>query len=170
MITRFTSNEKVLVWERSPQIIHDLHAYYQNKGIGSIYIDGTVDKMERESIIKRFNEDPSIKIFIVSFLATAESWEIPSRKDCRRMIFYSLPDRIINYSQATDRLHRISSEEDVYVYRLILKDSLDEWAAALLDYKQKIKDGMMDRLDFKKIEMASFIKHMGLDKKQIIVR
>jgi SNF2 family DNA or RNA helicase len=167
-IQRVISKEKVIVWERSPRIISSLVDYYESKGIKVISVDGSVQKDVRPEIISEFNSNPDIRIFVASFLTSPEAWEIPSRYDCRRMVFYSLPDRIITYSQCIDRVHRLNSTADVFIYRTILRGSIDEWALDLLAYKQKIRDGMIDNKQYGEIALKSNARYLGIDKKCII--
>ena len=84
------------------------------------------------------------------------------------MIYYSIPDRAILYNQSNDRLHRLTSTEDVFIYRLILKGSVDEWARNLVDYKNKVNNGMISEKDFKSVAEMSLFKFLGIDKKTIV--
>lgn len=167
LISRLIKSEKIIVWDNSPSIIKDLHSWFTERGVGSVYICGDIDKEERASIIEKFNKDESIRIFIVSYLTNSDAWEIPSRTDVRRMFYYSLPDRAINYSQSMDRIHRINSEEDILVYRLIMKDTIDEWAVELLDYKIKLMNGFISKEEFKEIERDSYLRFFGSGRKSI---
>jgi SNF2 family DNA or RNA helicase len=168
LVRRITTSEKLVVWERSPTIIKELSEYYTKIGLNNSVIYGDIDKYSRDPIIRNFDNNPDEKILFISFLTNAEAWEIPSRSDCKRMVFYSLPDRIINYQQCIDRLHRINSKEPVFIYRFILKDSIDEWAKDLLEYKKKINDGVIRENDFREIEIASYARYLGADKKSFI--
>jgi len=161
LVKRITHTEKLIIWERSPEIIESLSSYFASKGIKNIFIYGDIKKDIRADIINKFNEDNEIKVLIISFLTSAEAWEIPSRKDCKRMIFYSLPDRIISYQQCIDRLHRLTSQEDVTIYRMILNNSIDEWAKWLLEYKQSLRDNIIDNMNYNTIELDSLRKHLG---------
>ena len=167
LVSRIISSEKLIVWERSPDIIKQLSNYYEKKGIQNLYIDGSVDKYDRDKIISDFDNE-EYKILFMSFLTTSEGWQIPSRGNCKRMIWYSLPDRVINYSQCNDRFYRLNSKAPVFIYRMILKGTIDEWAIALLEYKQKLKDGVIDKYEFSEIETESYAKYLGVNKKDII--
>jgi SNF2 family DNA or RNA helicase len=168
MVLRTVPTEKLVVWEGSPSTIKDLVAYYDKKGIKSIAIWGDTPKEERAGLIQKFDEDPSVRLFFVSYLTNQDAWEIPSRKDVKRAIYYSLPDRAISYDQSSDRLHRINSEEPVHLYRLVLRNSIDEWAVGLLDHKMKLMKGLLDTQDFKNIEQESYMKFFGFKKKKIL--
>ncbi len=167
LIRRFIPTEKIIVWERSPRIMNELSEYYTNQGIPNLVIHGEIDKYERTQIIKDFDNLQKYRILFISFLTSAEAWEIPSRQDCKRMIYYSLPDRAIHYKQSSDRLHRLNSKEPVFIYRMILLNSIDEWARELLDYKSKVIKGFISDRDFKQIEIDSYERFLGIDKKRI---
>ena len=51
-------------------------------------------------------------------------------------IFYDRNFSLENYLQAQDRIYRISQTKDCYIYKLIIKDSIDEWVDSLLDAKE----------------------------------
>jgi SNF2 family DNA or RNA helicase len=163
LLSRLGTSEKIVIWETSPDHIQGLSNYYTNKGIKNVYIDGSVDKDTRANVIDQFDKDPDIKYMFISSLTSAEAWEIPSRTDCKKMVFYGLPSRMIHFEQCIDRLHRINSKEPVKIYVIIAKNTLDEWAWNLLQYKKKVKDGMLNNYDYKKIEELSIKKLLKIN-------
>ena len=84
------------------------------------------------------------------------------------MIFYSLPVRAINYDQGSERFYRINSEEPVTIYRILLRDSIDDWAKDLLDYKLKLMKGLISKEDFKKVEDDSYQRYLGIERPRIL--
>jgi SNF2 family DNA or RNA helicase len=84
------------------------------------------------------------------------------------MIYYSLPDSTIQYHQSSDRLHRINSKAGVSIYRMILKGSIDEWAVNLLEYKTKLRDGIIDKKEYAEIETLSYERLLGINKRSIL--
>lgn len=162
MVKRITINEKLVIWDRSPEIIQELARFFnREEDIKSLYIDGSVPKDQRGDIIKQFDTDEDCRLLVVSYLTSAEAWEIPSRADCRRMIFYSIPDRLINYQQCIDRFARLNSKVSIFIYRLVLNKSIDEWALYLLEYKRKLNDGLINEQEFRLIEEESFRRFLG---------
>jgi SNF2 family DNA or RNA helicase len=164
LINRFMKHEKVIVWEGSPDIINDLSAYYTERGVGNLLIHGQskVSKKDlRSGIIQEFNENPDIRILFVSFLTSSAAWEIPSRPDCKRIIYYTIPTSMIQFKQANDRLYRINSQSDVYVYKMLLEGSLDNWLHELIEYKSKVESGFMSQSDYKKIFSESLARYLN---------
>lgn len=164
VLSRFISREKVIVWEGSPDIIDDLSSYYTERGVQNLYIHGksrNTKKDVRSDIIKEFDENPDIKILFVSFLTSAAAWEIPSRPDCKRIVYYTLPTSMIQFRQANDRLYRINSESDVYIYKILLAGSLDEWLHDLIEYKSRVEMGFMSQSDYKKIFHDSLQRYLN---------
>lgn len=49
-------------------------------------------------------------------------------------------------NQAMDRVHRISQKREVRVYRLLMKDSLEEKMVALQDAKAMLGKGSLEKL------------------------
>jgi hypothetical protein len=49
-----------------------------------------------------------------------------------------------------------------------MKDSLDEWAVNLLEYKMKLKNGVITNREYKKMEEDSYMRFLGQGKKSII--
>jgi superfamily II DNA/RNA helicase len=155
LIKRLTPREKVVVWEGSPDIIKSLSEYFNDKGIKNLYICGEVEKSSRAGIIKEFKDTPDIRILFVSYHTSREAWEISSSSEIKRMIYYSLPDSAIGYDQSTDRLHRINSEEPVTLYRLFIKNTIDEWSKELIHQN-----------DYEEVERQSFDRYFGIKKKK----
>jgi SNF2 family DNA or RNA helicase len=154
-ISRLVPTEKIIVWDNSPKVLNSLSSFYTNLGVGNLVIHGGIPIPERDSIIQEFNNNINVRLFFISVLSTKDAWEIPSREDVKRAIYYSFPISAINYSQSTDRIYRINSEKDVSIYRMYMKNTIDEWARDLLEYKLKLQKGILSVEDFERIEFES---------------
>ena len=67
-------------------------------------------------------------------------------------IFFDRNFSLENYLQAQDRIYRISQTKDCFIYKLIHKDSIDEWVDALLDAKEvaaRYGQGDIDEKEFR---------------------
>ena len=51
-------------------------------------------------------------------------------------IFFDRNFSLENYLQAQDRIYRISQKKECYIYKIIAKNSIDEWVDALLAAKE----------------------------------
>jgi len=168
MVRRLSVSEKLVIWETSPDIIDALYSHYNGQGIKTLKIHGGVNKDERAGIIKEFDINPSERLLICSTIASCEGWSIPSRPDLKRMIYFSLPNSMIQFEQSTCRIHRVNSMSNVSIYRIILNGSIDNWASELLNYKKKLNEGLISKREFAQIEAQSYEKYLGINKKDII--
>jgi SNF2 family DNA or RNA helicase len=168
LVRQIVGREKVVVWDGSPDTLQELSELYKEQGIDNCVIHGDVDKEVRTELIQEFDTNPTKRILFVSYHTNPDAWEIPSRQDCRKMIYYSVPDSAIKYDQSLDRLHRVNSKEDVLVFRMFMKGTIDEWAHELVDYKVKLMKGLIDKKDYKMIEASSYERYFGLTAKKIV--
>lgn len=81
---------------------------------------GTKDKIKA---VEDFIDNPKIRIF----LANSQSGSVAlNLQIAKYVIFYESPVSVIVRSQAEKRCHRIGQTERVFIYDLVIKDSVDE--------------------------------------------
>lgn len=124
---------RILVFSQFVEMLSLLRAWLEEAKIPYEYLDGRVRK--REERVKRFNEDDSIPIFLVSLRAGGTGLNLTGA------------DYVIHYDpwwnpavqdQATDRVHRIGQKRHVFSYKLITKDSVEEKILQLQEQKRTL--------------------------------
>lgn len=124
---------RVLVFSQFVEMLSLLRGWLDEAKIPYEYLDGRVRK--REERVKRFNEDDSIPIFLVSLRAGGTGLNLTGA------------DYVIHYDpwwnpavqdQATDRVHRIGQKRHVFSYKLITKDSVEEKILQLQEQKRTL--------------------------------
>jgi len=75
---------------------------------------GTLDS---EVSIKQFRENPSVNPLIASIQTLSTGVTLT---EANTIIFLNKPWRYIEYQQASDRIHRIGQDSEVYIYTLLL--------------------------------------------------
>ncbi|EGC36370.1 hypothetical protein DICPUDRAFT_87450 [Dictyostelium purpureum] len=109
-----------------------------------VRLDGKIPQKQREVAIKRFKEEPSIKIFLISIKAgglglnlvvashvfLCDPWWNPATEE-----------------QAIDRVYRIGQNKNVNVIRFFIKDSIEE---KILELQKSKKDLAKEALTMKK--------------------
>lgn len=105
------------------------------EGIKIVRLDGKMDQVDRENSIKLFNEDPEVKLFLVSLKAggvglnlTAARWGV---------LFDPWWNPFVE-DQACDRIYRIGQNKEVDIYRFVIKNSIETWLDILKKKKRQI--------------------------------
>jgi len=128
------AGEQAVVFTHFLKALDLFELAFRNLGISNIRIDGSVEN--RQELIDRFNTGKvnvalcSIKAAGVGITLTAanhvihfDRWWNPAVED-----------------QATDRVHRIGQQKNVYVYRTLVSGTLEEKIAMLLERKRDLAD------------------------------
>lgn len=133
------SNHRVLVFahlhetlDLTAQMLMDAmpHVSYRR-------LDGRTPPSQRAQIVKQFNDDPSIDILL---LTTAVGGLGLTLTGADTVIFLEHSWNPFVDLQAMDRAHRIGQRRAVRVFRLIMKDSLEEHILNLQAFKQGVAE------------------------------
>jgi SWI/SNF-related matrix-associated actin-dependent regulator 1 of chromatin subfamily A len=130
-------DSKVLVY--SQHVDHIMEIFREFKDNAVLHYGG-ISPLERNNNVKRFQEDPNIKVLVgntdtaVGYTATAAD----------TVIFLDLPWSPSDLKQAEDRAHRIGQKNAVTVKYLIALGTLEEQILRLLQTKEKLLHGSLD--------------------------
>lgn len=126
MLEKFVLKEdkKVLIFSQFTAVLDILEDFLSLRQIPCYRLDGQTPVDDRNAFMRSFNSDqPGAKVFILSTRAgglgvnlTAASIVIILDSDWNPQMDL----------QAMDRAHRIGQTKDVFVYRLVTKDSIEE--------------------------------------------
>jgi superfamily II DNA or RNA helicase len=129
---------KVLVFSQFTSLLallrHRLdaeHAVYE-------YLDGKT--RDREARVRRFQDDPSCGIFLISLKAGGLGLNLTAAE------YVFLLDPWWNpavESQAIDRAHRIGQRRHVFAYRLLAADTVEDKTVALQQHKRDLADAIV---------------------------
>lgn len=124
---------KVLVFSQFVKMLDILRRHCDKEHIAYEYLDGST--RNRRERVERFQEDESIKLFLISLKAGGTGLNLTAA------------DYVIHYDpwwnpavemQATDRTHRIGQTKKVFAYKLITRESVEEKILALQEKKQAL--------------------------------
>ncbi|HIU17822.1 MAG TPA: DEAD/DEAH box helicase [Candidatus Avidesulfovibrio excrementigallinarum] len=133
---------KVLVFSQFVQMLQIIRNWLQMTDIPFCYLDGT--SKNRLEQVDQFNSSPSIPIFLISLKAGGTGLNLTSA------------DYVIHYdpwwnpaveSQATDRTHRIGQTRQVFSYKLICQNSVEEKILKLQDMKRGVAEAVIPGQD-----------------------
>ena len=128
---------KVLVFSQFVQMLKIIRQWLEFSQIPFCYLDGaSKDRFEQ---VDRFNS-PNIPIFLISLKAGGTGLNLTSA------------DYVIHYdpwwnpaveSQATDRTHRIGQTRQVFSYKLICQNTVEEKILKLQDAKRNVAEAII---------------------------
>ncbi|CCE64687.1 hypothetical protein TPHA_0I01830 [Tetrapisispora phaffii CBS 4417] len=120
-------------------------------------LDGSVDPRDRQKVVKRFNEDPSIDCLLLTTKVGGLGLNLTGADT---VIFIEHDWNPMNDLQAMDRAHRLGQKKVVNVYRIITKGTLEEKIMGLQKFKMNIASTIVNQQNN---GLASMDTHQLLD-------
>jgi SNF2 family DNA or RNA helicase len=129
---------KVLVFSQFTSLLSIVRARLDKTGIPYTYIDGRT--RDREVQVDRFQNSPDVKLFLISLKAGGLGLNLHAAE------YVYLLDPWWNpavETQAIDRAHRIGQTRQVFAYRLIARDTVEEKVLELQQTKRDLADAII---------------------------
>ncbi len=133
-----SENHKVLVFSQFVQMLNIIKAYLDKQNI--LYEVLTGSTIDRECCVDNFQNNEKVKIFLISLKAGGFGLNLTAA------------DYVFHYDpwwnpaveeQATDRTHRIGQSKNVFVYKFVTKDSVEEKILQLQKKKKKLVENII---------------------------
>jgi len=133
------TGHKALIFSQFTSMLAIVRQRLEVRGLKYEYLDGATTK--REECVRRFQEDASIPLFLISLKAGGFGLNLTSAD------YVFLLDPWWNpaaESQAIDRTHRIGQQRPVTAYRLIASDTIEEKVLELQRRKRSLADALFE--------------------------
>jgi hypothetical protein len=130
---------KALVFSQFTSFLALVRARLDAEKVIYEYLDGQVD--DRAARVTRFQTDPDCPLFLISLKAGGVGLNLTAAD------YVFILDPWWNpavEAQAVDRTHRIGQERQVFVYRLLCRDTVEEKVAALQESKRGLADSIIN--------------------------
>ncbi len=133
---------RILVFSQFVTMLSILQKELTERNLAYCYLDGSTK--DRMTIVRRFNTDHNIPLFLISLKAGGSGLNLTGA------------DMVIHFdpwwnpaveNQATDRAHRIGQKRTVYSIKLITKGTVEEKVLALQKKKKAIIDSIIESND-----------------------
>jgi SNF2 family DNA or RNA helicase len=131
---------KVLVFSQFVKALTIIRGHFDRKKINYSYIDGSVDTKARGKMIKTFQEDDRVGVFLLSLKAGGVALNLTAADYV--IIFDPWWNPAVE-AQAIDRSHRIGQTKNVFVYRLVVKDTIEEKMLKLQEQKRDLVEKLI---------------------------
>ncbi len=134
------ARHRILVFSQFTSMLGILRRELEARGMKYCYLDGATK--DRQQMVKKFNTDRSIPIFLISLKAGGSGLNLTGA------------DMVIHYDpwwnpavedQATDRAHRIGQKNTVYSVKLITKNTVEEKVLQMQQRKKSVIDATLEK-------------------------
>ncbi len=132
-------DHKILLFSQFTSMLALLEEDLKAEGIRYYKITGQTPKKERLELVHAFNEDAT-PLFLISLKAGGTGLNLTGADV---VIHYDPWWNTAVQNQATDRAHRIGQTHVVSVYRLIVKDSIEEKILRMQEEKEDLADAVL---------------------------
>jgi non-specific serine/threonine protein kinase len=129
---------KVLVFSQFVRFLRLARKLLDNRGWQYEYLDGTIRK--RAPRINNFQNNPEIKIFLISLKAGGLGLNLTAADYVIHLDPWWNP---AVEKQASDRVHRIGQKNRVFVYKYIIKSSVEERIIHLQEQKRELSENLI---------------------------
>jgi SNF2 family DNA or RNA helicase len=137
------SKHKTLVFSQFTSYFKLFKKELDNNNIKYLYLDGSTPKKKRAQLVKRF-ESNNESVFLISLKAGGTGLNLTSANYVIHLDPWWNP---AVEDQATDRTHRIGQSKNVIVYKMIVKNSIEEKIIALHKSKKELSNSILDNMD-----------------------
>jgi superfamily II DNA or RNA helicase len=130
---------KALVFSQFTSLLSIVRLRLEADGITHEYLDGQT--RDREARVNRFQNDPACKLFLISLKAGGLGLNLTAAE------YIFLLDPWWNpavEAQAIDRAHRIGQARQVFAYRLIARDTVEEKVLELQQTKRNLAEAIIN--------------------------
>jgi superfamily II DNA or RNA helicase len=135
-----SEERKALVFSQFTSLLKILRSRLDALGLRYEYLDGrTRDRARR---VKRFQEDPECRLFLISLKAGGLGLNLTAAEYVFLLDPWWNP---ASEAQAIDRTHRIGQDKKVFAYRLIAKDTVEEKVLELQRSKRELADAIISQ-------------------------
>ena len=132
---------KILLFSGYTSMFEFIEKELNDRKIKYYKLTGATKVDERMQLVDDFNKNPEIKVFLISLKAGGTGLNLTGAD---MVIHYDPWWNVSTENQATDRAYRIGQKNNVQVYKLITKNSIEEKIYNLQEKKAKLADNILD--------------------------
>ena len=132
-ITENISNHKALVFSQFLGMLALIKAKLTELDVKFEYFDGSTSAQDREKAIRNFQDNDECRVFLISLKAGGVGLNLTAAD------YVYIVDPWWNPAveqQAIDRTHRIGQTKNIFAYRMICKDTIEDKILQLQDKKR----------------------------------
>ncbi len=121
--------EKKIVFVHHRSTLERLSQLLSEKGMKLVRFEGSMSGPDKDRAVATFQGDVPI------FLSTESGGEGRNLQFCNVLINFDLPWNPMTIEQRIGRLHRIGQAREVFIFNLVVKETLEQYILRILDEK-----------------------------------
>ena len=130
------NKQKVLLFSSFTSVLDLIAEECQKAGITYYMLTGSTNKEDRRELVSRFQKDDTT-VFLISLKAGGTGLNLTSAE---AVIHFDPWWNVSAQNQATDRAYRMGQKNNVQVFNLVMKDSVEEKIIELQKRKKELAD------------------------------
>jgi len=134
------SGHKILIFSTYTSMFEIMEQQLKEQKIPYYKLTGSTKVDERIKMVDEFNTNQNIKVFLISLKAGGTGLNLTGAD---MVIHYDPWWNLSAENQATDRAYRIGQKNNVQVYKLITKNSIEEKIYELQMKKAELAENML---------------------------
>lgn len=134
------SGHKILLFSQFTTMLDHLEKRLEEEKISYYMLTGSTSKEKRAQMVENFNKDET-QVFCISLKAGGTGLNLTAADI---VIHFDPWWNLAVQNQATDRAHRIGQKNVVNVYKLIVKDTIEENIVKLQEKKRELADQILE--------------------------
>ena len=138
------AGKKLVIFARFLAEVHEIETLCQKilpSGKEAVAIYGEIKKEDRGEVIRRFQEDPDVMIFIGQIDTAGTGITLTAASTC---VYYSKTYNYATYEQSLSRIHRIGQKNRCTYIDLVIEKTVDEMITKALAKKEDIAKTVVD--------------------------
>lgn len=137
------TKKKVLIFSQFTSLLSLIEKELKKNKISYYLLKGSTPKNERQNYVHAFNHDDT-QVFLISLKAGGTGLNLTSAEV---VIHFDPWWNISAQNQATDRAYRLGQHNNVQVFKLIMKDTIEEKIQNLQELKKDLSDSIINEND-----------------------
>ena len=140
---------RVLIFAQMTTMLDLLETYLRARQHKFVRLDGSTKVSDRAAVVSGFQSDESIFVFMLSTRAGGLGINLTAADT---VVFFESDWNPTVDQQAMDRAHRLGQTRTVHVYRLICRNTVEEYIAKTAKEKEQVTDLVLKGSNKKKEE------------------
>ncbi len=128
-------DHKILIFSQFVETLKIIERYVKKNKFQYSYIDGSISVRNRKEAINTFQENKDVNLFLLSLRAGGVGINLTAAD---YVILFDPWWNPAVETQAADRAHRIGQTRKVIVYKMIVKDTIEEKMLELQERKKNL--------------------------------